>query len=188
MNRRMILPGLLAALLLTVSACGSSNDDTKSAPQSDSGHNQADVAFAQEMIPHHEQAVEMAKLAATRADSAEVKTLAADIAAAQGPEIRTMNGWLKGWGEDSSMAGMGDGDMAMPGMMSAADMRRLTGATGADFDKMFLTMMISHHQGAIQMAKDEQSKGKDTDAIELAKKIESAQTDEIAKMQGMLQQ
>jgi uncharacterized protein (DUF305 family) len=184
MNRRLILPGLLAALLLTVSACGSDTNETKS----DSGHNEADVLFAQEMIPHHEQAVEMAKLAATRAQGAEVKQLAADIEAAQGPEIETMTGWLKGWGEDSSMGGMGHGDMEMPGMMSTKDMNQLMGATGADFDQMFLTMMISHHQGAIQMAKDEQANGTDTNAIELAKKIESAQTAEITKMQGMLQQ
>lgn len=183
MNRRLTVLGLLAAILLTVSACGS-NDSTTSTPQ----HNDADVAFAQEMIPHHQQAVEMAKLAATRAQSDEVKTLAADIEAAQGPEIETMTGWLKTWGEEPSMAGMdhGDSSMQMPGMMSSDDMEQLKSASGADFDQMFLTMMISHHQGAVQMAKKEQSSGQDTDAIALAKKIEAAQTTEIGQMQGML--
>jgi len=185
MNRRLILSGVFAALLLSVSACGSTGSDTKN----DSGHNTADVTFAQQMIPHHEQAVQMANLAPMQAQSAEVEQLAADIEAAQGPEIKTMTGWLKSWGEDVSMAGMdgGNSSMDMPGLMSTADMNQLMAAKGADFDMMFLTMMISHHEGAIQMAKDEQSNGKNPDAIALAKSIESAQTTEITKMQGMLQ-
>jgi uncharacterized protein (DUF305 family) len=183
MNRRLIIPGLFAALLFTVSACGSDNDTS-----SDSGgHNKADVTFAQEMIPHHEQAVEMAKLATTRAQSAEVKQLASDIEAAQGPEIETMTGWLKGWGEDVPMAGMSHGDtMDMPGIMTTAQMNDLMAATGMQFDQMFLTMMVAHHQGAIEMAKDEQAHGSAGDAVALAKKIESAQAAEITMMQGML--
>jgi len=182
MNRRLILPGLLAALLFTVSACGNDNDDAGDA----GGHNKADVTFAQQMIPHHEQAVEMAKLAATRAESAEVKQLAADIEAAQGPEIETMTGWLDSWGEDPSMGGMDHGDMEMPGIMTAAQMDDLMAATGREFDQMFLTMMIAHHQGAIEMAKDEQADGDNEDAVGLAKKIETAQTAEITTMQGMM--
>ena len=74
----------------------------------------------------------------------------------------------------------------MPGLMSDADMRLLMNASGADFDQMFLTMMIEHHEGAIEMAKTEQSDGKNADAIALAEQIDSGQTAEITAMQGLL--
>ena len=144
------------------------------------------------MIPHHEQAVEMAKLAKQHASTAEVKKLADKIAGAQGPEIDTMKGWLKDWdqsGSDGSMSGMGDssGSAAeMQGMMSDAQMSALSSSAGADFDQMFLTMMVAHHTGAIEMAKTEQAKGKNADAKELAKKIEAGQTAELVEMKQLL--
>ena len=75
--------------------------------------------------------------------------------------------------------------MDMPGMMSDDDMSGLEKATGAQFDQMFLTMMIEHHTGAIEMAKIEQSKGKNADAKALAKQIEADQTAEIAEMKEL---
>ncbi len=184
--RKTLFTALLAASL-TLAACGNEDGTDNSA-----GHNDADVTFAQQMIPHHEQAIEMAELAETRAESQEVKDLAADIEAAQDPEIETMTGWLESWGEDvpdNSMSGMDHGDMSsddMPGMMSEADMAELEAASGAEFDQMFLTMMIEHHEGAIEMAKTEQSEGEYADAVELAEDIEAAQTEEIQTMQGLL--
>jgi uncharacterized protein (DUF305 family) len=76
--------------------------------------------------------------------------------------------------------------MGMPGMMSAEDMKSLEGSSGAGFDRMFVQMMIKHHEGAIEMARTEQANGKNADAIALAKQIEKAQAAEIAVMRGLL--
>ena len=151
-----------------------------------SAHNDADVTFATGMIPHHEQAVAMAKLAGTRASSPAVKDLAKNIEAAQQPEITLMTGWLTAWGKPlpSDMGGMDMGGST--GMMSAADMMKLTNSKGTAFDKMFLTMMIAHHQGALTMAATETATGKNTDALTLATNITTGQTAEIKTMQGFL--
>ncbi len=146
--------------------------------------NDADVTFAQDMIPHHRQAVSMADLADTRASSQEVKDLAAQIKAAQDPEITKMTGWLKNWNQPTQMSGMNSMDMA--GMMSDTQMSDMTAASGAEFDSMFLTMMIEHHKGAIEMANTEISDGKNPEAIALAKAIVKAQQAEIETMQALL--
>jgi uncharacterized protein (DUF305 family) len=186
---------LTVAAALTLAGCGSSN--TTDSNSSSSGFNEADVTFAQSMIPHHEQAVEMAEMAQMDAATADVKQLADKVAAAQVPEIDTMTGWLKGWGKDvpsgsdDDMGGM-DHDMdsmgsgAMPGMMSDQEMKGLDSATGAAFDRMWLTMMSEHHMGAIEMAKTEQANGKNAEAVALARKIEADQTAELAHMQDLL--
>ena len=155
--------------------------------------NDADVTFATAMIPHHRQAVEMAELANGRAESSKVATLAARIMNAQGPEIQTMSDWLAAWGKPvpaGTSSDMGAMDMSgatpMPGMMSDDDMKRLKSASGDEFDRMFLTMMIEHHEGAIEMAKVEQDHGNNPDATGLAQQIESAQTAEIATMKELL--
>lgn len=175
---------LVAALALT--GCGSG--DSKGSGGGD--FNKADVTFTQSMIPHHQQAVQMAQMAKQHASTAEVKNLADKIESAQGPEIKSMKGWLKDWGKSDSSGSMGGMDQGsgtgMPGMMSDTDMSALGNATGATFDKMFLTMMIGHHTGAIEMAKTEQAKGRNAEAKALAKEIEAAQTTEIAKMKQML--
>ena len=205
-KKTIALTALAIAGTLTLAGCGGSpashsgmsGMESTSTPTSTrstaamSDFNDADVTFATGMIPHHRQAVEMAKLAGTRAKSPQVTALAMQIMNAQDPEIRTMSNWLTTWGkpvpsDHSSMSGM---DMSssgsMPGMMSGADMDKLKKATGADFDKMFLTMMIAHHQGAIEMANTEKSSGMNADAIALAQQIEEAQTTEITTMQGLL--
>ncbi|MFJ6569104.1 DUF305 domain-containing protein [Streptomyces sp. NPDC091292] len=153
------------------------------------GHNAADVTFAQDMIQHHRQAVEMADLADGRAGSKEVKDLAVKIKGAQDPEIRTMSGWLTSWGEQvpEEMSGMGhDMSSSMPGMMSAADMDALKKASGTEFDKQFLTLMVKHHEGAVEMAKTEQSKGEYGPATRLADDVIKAQTAEIEQMNKLL--
>jgi uncharacterized protein (DUF305 family) len=119
---------------LTVAGCGSDTDSTDS---SGGQFNDADVTFAESMIAHHEQAVEMATMAQEQASSPEVKQLAEKIAAAQGPEIDTMTGWLEDWGQDvssGSMSGMDHSGSDMSGMMSDDDMESLADATGAEFD------------------------------------------------------
>ncbi|MEU0970582.1 DUF305 domain-containing protein, partial [Streptomyces sp. NPDC005917] len=159
-----------------------------SAPATTAGaHNAQDVTFAQSMIPHHQQALEMAALAADRASSARVQDLAARIEKAQDPEIKTMSGWLKAWGEDVPMAGMDhSGHTDMAGMMDDKDMTALKKAEGKDFDTMFLTMMVQHHQGAVDMATTERSKGEYAPATSMAGDIVTAQNAEVKEMNKLL--
>ena len=186
---KRILSSFAFALVavLALSACGSASSTGSTSSAADV--NAADVTFVQSMIPHHTQAVTMAKMAASHASSPAVKDLATKIEAAQGPEIDTMTGWLKAWRKDSASSGMGGmtpGSSAMPGMMGDGQLRSLDAANGAAFDQMFLTMMMAHHQGAIEMAKTEQADGKNADAVALAKKIEADQSAELAQMRDML--
>ncbi|NKQ58885.1 DUF305 domain-containing protein [Amycolatopsis sp. K13G38] len=153
-------------------------------------HNAADVTFAQQMIPHHRQAVEMAGLAASRSTNSQVKDLADRIEKAQDPEIQQMTAWLGQWGAAapaSTMASMpGMGNDSMPGMMSDADMQKLQQAGGAAFDKMFLQMMVEHHEGAVSMGKTELAQGSNPDAKALAQRIIDSQTAEITEMRQLL--
>lgn len=158
------------------------------------GHNQADMTFAQQMIPHHRQALDMAKMVAGHTTNAKVVDLAGRIEKAQDPEIQQMTSWLSRWSAmpgmsgtpgTSTMPGMSDGS-PMPGMMSTQDMQQLGQAKGAAFDKMWLHMMTQHHQGAIDMAKAELAQGASTDAKTLAQKIIDGQQAEITEMKGLL--
>ncbi|MDN4599327.1 DUF305 domain-containing protein [Leifsonia sp. NPDC014704] len=147
-----------------------------------SGHNDADISFAQNMVMHHKQAIEMSDMVLGKTGvNARVTDLAQKIKDAQQPEIDTMNGWLQSWGGSGSMSGHD-----MGGMMSDSDMAALKDASGADAGKLFLTQMVQHHQGAINMANQEVKTGKNTDAVALAKKIVTDQTAEIATMQSLL--
>ncbi|GAB6987307.1 DUF305 domain-containing protein [Nocardioides pyridinolyticus] len=182
----------LVALGLALTACG--GDDSGSGAASED-HNDQDVSFATDMIPHHAQAVQMAEMAVENAESQEVKDLAEDISAAQGPEIETMSSWLEAWGEDVPDTGADVGDMDhggmdgmedMPGRMSSDEMDELESASGPAFDGMFLSMMIEHHEGAIEMAQTEQADGENPDAIDLAETIEETQTSEIETMKELI--
>lgn len=201
-----------AALSITLAACGSDNTDstsgmdhgssTSSAPSAsasaavDAQHNAADVSFTQNMIVHHQGAISMAQMATTQASTQPVKDLAHRIAAAQGPEITEMTSWLEAWSEatssSDSMPGMDHSTSSGPmgsdsmAMMTDEQMNQLQAATGTDFDRMFLQMMTTHHQGAIEMAKTEQANGSNPQAIALAKSIESSQTAEVTEMSQML--
>jgi len=196
---RKYLLGMSAAAILVITAgCGGEEagsaatpESTTTAPTTESTtsteHNDADIAFAQMMIPHHQQAVDMAKMAAEKAGDQKVKDLASRIEGAQDPEIRQLTGMLQQWGaptESSDMPGMdhGSGD----GMMTDDQMAQLDQATGAAFDTMWLQMMIEHHQGAVTMAKTELAQGSNPEAKALAQKIVDAQEAEITEMQGML--
>ena len=185
----------VAAVALLLSACGSDSSESTSAPASESTgeFNDADVIFAQSMIPHHEQAVEMAEfaLAPAAGASAEIQALATQIQGAQDPEIELMTGWLEGWGQPLEMPGMEDmDDMAgmegMDGMMSAEDMTNLAGLTGAEFDTAWATMMIAHHEGAIAQAETVKAAGSNSDVLLLADQIIAAQQAEIDEMTALL--
>lgn len=166
----------------STSSPGSTTLSSVANKASSTTHNEADVMFAQMMVDHHSQALDMAKLAATRASSPDVKTLAAKIEAAQQPEIDMMDGWLKDWGVDS-MSGM---NHSMPEGMSESDMSMLEKSSGSEFEKMFLAMMIKHHDGAIAMAKDELKSGENADALALASSIYVSQQGQLTQMQALL--
>ncbi|KQV94360.1 DUF305 domain-containing protein [Streptomyces sp. Root369] len=193
---------LTVSAVFALAACGGGDDSgsaasspSVSAETSADAHNAQDVSFAQGMIPHHQQAIEMAELADGRAASTQVKDLAARVEKAQGPEISTMTGWLKSWDEKvpESMPGMDhsgmdgmDGMDGMAGMMDSADMGKLKKASGKDFDSMFLTMMVEHHEGAVEMATTEKAKGEYKAATAMAGDIVTAQNAEISEMKKLL--
>lgn len=157
-----------------------------STPAVAADHNAADVTFAQMMIPHHAQAVEMSEMMLQKQNvPGEVTALATKIAAAQGPEIETMTGWLKGWNEPTQMPS-GHSGHGTEGMMSDEDMQKLDAAQGTQAARLFLNQMIAHHAGAIVMAKAEITGGKNADAVQLGKDIVSAQEAEIEEMQKLL--
>lgn len=180
MNRRL-LAIVLAVSALLLAGCGSPNT-------SDEGHDGADVTFAQQMIPHHEQAVEMSDLALdpARGASADVTDLATRIRAAQKPEIEELTGFLEGWGEDVPSGHGEHAGHSMTGMMSEDQMDRLADSDGATFDRLWLEMMVEHHEGAVEMARTEIADGQDSHAKALARAIIDAQTAEITQMKGLL--
>ncbi|UXX96410.1 DUF305 domain-containing protein [Streptomyces sp. AD2-2] len=190
--RRTVLAVTVAVAALTLTACGGDDGNTKAGAGSTAGsgrHNAADVSFSQEMIQHHRQAVDMAGLAAGHASSAQVKSLASKIEGAQAPEIRTMSGWLTSWGEQvpQDMSGMGhDMSSSTPGMMSDADMGKLEKTSGAAFDTLFLTMMVDHHKGAVEMARSEKADGAYDPAVALAADVITTQSAEIKQMDTLL--
>lgn len=145
----------------------------------------SDIMFAQMMIPHHQQAVDMGTLAETRALSPEVKDLAAKIKAEQAPEIIQMKGWLAEANASMDMGHDMGHDMGMGGMLSDADMQALAAAKGAEFDKLFLEGMIAHHQGAIQMAQMVVDSN-NAEAAALGKAIIESQTVQIKFMESLL--
>jgi uncharacterized protein (DUF305 family) len=195
--------GGLLALSLALAGCGDATTAPagsapaapapSAAPPAGTQFNEADVAFARMMVPHHREAVEMAELAAGRAGNPEVTALAGQIRAAQEPEIAQLTGLLDAWGAEApaahSASGAHHGDTSgaptMPGAMTPEQMQQLRGATGAEFDRMFLTMMIEHHRGAVAMAQAQIAQGSDLDATRLAEKIVAEQNAEISRMQQL---
>ena len=150
----------------------------------DDSPNSADVSYARMMIEHHAQALEMTELVPDRAESAKVKALAERIAAEQKPEIAGMRGWLTEHGEDDK--GTGHEHATMPGMATEAQLKKLRSARGEAFDQLFLTLMITHHQGAITMATDVKGQGNNVRIEEMADDVIAQQTSEITRMRDMV--
>lgn len=217
MRTRLALPAVIAVAGLTLGACSSSDDHdgmnstdssmdamgsmgtdapgstTTIAVPDGAEFNATDVAFAQGMIPHHAQAIQMADMALDISTNPDVTALAEQIKAAQDPEIDQMTTWLTDWDQtvpdpgapmDDNMEGAGG--MMMTGMMSEADMARLGNATGTDFDRMFLEMMILHHEGAIEMAEQELADGKYQPTKDLAQAVITGQQAEIEEMNTLI--
>ena len=165
---------------------GSSGTSSSTSPWA-ADFNAADAMFAQMMIPHHTQAVEMSDLMLEKDGiPAAVTSLATRIKAAQGPEIEKMTGWLRSWNQPFEMpSGLATGH-SMSGMMGDDDMTALKAAQGTEAAKLFLTQMITHHEGAVIMAKTESTDGKNPEAVQLAKDIVTAQETEIQEMKDLL--
>lgn len=201
-SRRTGVVGVMAANALAavalLGACGSTSGDSHghmSGGSSGTGLSSgtvmmsADAMFAAMMIPHHEQAVVMSDLAVTRASSPEIKALAAQIRSAQAPEIELMRGWLREWGvPEMGMDDMGAhaGHGGMQGMLTQDQLDELAAASGPEFDRLFATHMIEHHEGAIDMAEDVLSSGTDPRVAALAKEIIASQQAEIDQMRTFL--
>ncbi|MGC5583152.1 MULTISPECIES: DUF305 domain-containing protein [Ornithinimicrobium] len=174
---------------------GTTAEDPAGATAAQTSHNSMDTQFAQQMIVHHEGAVEMAQLAQERAITPQVQDLAGQIEAAQDPEIELMHTWLQAWGEPSmpedDMADMGHGDMGttmqMEGMTQQEAMAELESHSGQEFDRRFLELMIEHHRGAILMAEGALTEGQDPQAQELAQQVVADQEAEIDVMEQMLE-
>jgi uncharacterized protein (DUF305 family) len=206
-SARRALTATVLAGGLAVAACGGDDDATApttasataAAPSTASAaststasatsSSDADVVFAQSMIVHHEQAIEMAEIGQdpARQARAEVVALAGRIEAAQDPEIELMTGWLQAWGAPVQMDTSSGHDMSeMTGMMSAEDMDALAATSGTEFDDMWLTMMVEHHEGAIEMATDIQAEGANPDVKTLGGQIVAAQQAEVDEMRQLL--
>jgi uncharacterized protein (DUF305 family) len=194
-----IVAGLVALVTAAVvSSCGSSSsndpagqathEDTPLITEKPAGYNADDIAFATNMIPHHEQALELSALVPDRSANPQVIKLAADISAAQTPEIETMKVFLVQWKEnpDTGSGHGGHGAMSMQGMVDEATMAKVESLKGTEFDTLWLQSMIDHHQGAIEMAKAEIANGDNVDAVAMAKRIVSTQQAEIDQMKQML--
>ena len=140
-----------------------------------------ETSFMQEMIAHHQSAIEMANLVPTNTKRPELIALGKDIVAAQSSEITQMTGWLAQWYTAKPLPDM----MSAPGMMAMmGDMAQLKSAKDAAFDKQFISMMSAHHQAAVSMAQLAQQKATHTEIKTLAQNIISAQSREIGQMQG----
>ena len=185
MASRLRVVAILAAAAITLAGCTGSDQPDASAD----AHNKADVSFAQEMIPHHQQAVMMAEMVQRRGASDQLEDLAERIEKAQEAEIDQMAEWLDDWDEDAflghmrGMSGMGMGGMGMGrgwgGMMRPrADSQR--------FERIWLRAMIEHHEDALDMTREERAEGDFGPLVALATEMESVQRAEIAEMEQML--
>jgi uncharacterized protein (DUF305 family) len=197
-KQQRILAGLGITALFTLGACatgeagsashGAMGSTSSSTSKSAQAGRQGDVMFAQMMIPHHQQAVEMADQALQKNASAEVTKLAGQIKAAQDPEIATMTRWLEQWGAPmtsgqghESHEGHGSG-----GMMSDGDLRELAAADGPRFDTLWLEMMVEHHEGAVVMAQEVLGTTANPEVKAMAQTIVTGQEREIATMKSLL--
>lgn len=149
------------------------------------GYTETDVRFVEQMIPHHRQALEMADLAADRAQDERVVLVADRIIAGQSPEITALENWLEQRGLPVPAADATH-DHALPGMITPLQLEQLTNAGGAEFDELFLTYMSQHHAGAVDMAAAAVAGGTDQLAIEMATDVSVTQGVEIDRMREIL--
>lgn len=177
------LGAILLAATLSLTACASSQNMPMGQELSESAEfSSADVMFAQMMIPHHQQALDMSELALQKAQSPELLDLATQIRDEQDPEIAQMRSWLESAGASEDM---GHASHGMDGMLSAEQMAQLLSATGAEFERLFLEGMIGHHEGAIAMAQMVVDSN-NSEVRALAESIVSSQQIQIDYMKTLL--
>lgn len=220
MHRRTIAPAVALAALVGMSGCTSSEPDppspTGTAPVVQLGApgegnrvlgadevqdlagatteaSDSDIAFVRDMVPHHQQALEMTSLAERNGAGRDVRLLAERMSVSQTDEVAQLQQWLEDQGplppDDHGRHG-GDHDALMPGMLTDAQMSALADARGPEFDRLFLTSMIAHHQGALAMVEDLLSRpdgGRDVWVGQFARGVDSDQRIEIARMTSVLQ-
>jgi uncharacterized protein (DUF305 family) len=178
----------IVVMAVALSACGrpGSPESAPSAPAEpvSSIHNSQDVMFAQQMIPHHQQAVDMSKMVPSHSANPTLQTVAIHIQTDQRAEISLLTDFLTRWGEP--VAGHAPMPMAMDGMVDPATMNRLQTLTGTDFDTLWITSMISHHQGAVTMAEAELAHGQSPDALKAARLMITAQKREISYLTDLI--
>ncbi len=204
-SRRLAVVAVSAAIAALLAACGSPD------PQATTGHdhpsaataahehgsgatgaptsvapdaNSADVAFARMMIPHHQQAIDMAELVPARTQNAWLRSFAQQVTAVQGPEIQQLETALNAWGQAAATT-TGHGH-EMDGMMTTEQLAQLESLSGDAFDREWITLMIAHHRGAVAMAQTELAQGQNPEMRALAQQIIGAQQAEIAEMQAQL--
>jgi uncharacterized protein (DUF305 family) len=185
-----------AGLLLCVAsaACGSAAAQAQATPQPAPRHSEADVRFVTGMVGHHAQALEMVALVRERATRADVRLMAERIEVSQRDEIAMMERWLRARGHpvpsaDSAHAHHGGGHAQMPGMLTAEEMQRLRAASGAEFDRLFLELMIRHHEGALAMVAElfgTRGGGQESEVFHIASEVDADQRMEIDRMRTML--
>lgn len=188
MTRKRIAAALVGALVLTLAAGCTINIGTPAAPSGDQGtvaYSANDIMFAQMMIPHHQQAIELSDLAMKVSQSEDVLDLAQRIKTGQAPEIEEMTRWLEQSGAASMMEGHDMGAHGMSGMVSEADLETLASLASPEFDVLFLELMIAHHEGALDMVSmiDDSA---NADVRALAEAITIAQRAEIDEMESLL--
>lgn len=215
----LVLSSCLFVVLLTVSACSSTAPSAVTPVASEASSTadlealyrarqdsarmrftKADVDFMKGMIAHHAQALVMSAPAASNGASSSVQTLAARIINAQNDEIATMQQWLRDrdqtvpevhiMNNELMVHGAGDHHMHMPGMLTQEQLSELNTAKGAEYDRLYLTYMIGHHQGAVSMVKElfaTDGAGQDEAAFKLANDVQVDQITEINRMKLMLE-
>jgi uncharacterized protein (DUF305 family) len=206
---RLVVAAVIVAVLLAtggflVGRLSASNAGVGVAtPTSES----AAAGFLRDMQVHHAQAVDMAMTIRDKTDDPALRLLAYDIAIGQSTQSGQMYGLLEAWGlsqasalppmawmsqpvidgsDDGGHAGMTPGVTAMPGMATEAQLSQLRAATGEDAERLFLTLMIAHHQGGLAMAEAVLARTTQPDVVTLAHGIIKSQTSDITAMQGML--
>lgn len=182
--RRIIALSLAVTAVFGLTACSTSTtmDHTGHPTQSATADfSSADLMFAQMMIPHHEQAVDMSYLALANTQNADVRALAESIITHQSTEVMTLKSWLETAGVTPDVSH----SMLMQGMLTDAQLAELEAAKDGSFDKLWLTGMIAHHEGALLMA-EEVKNSTNAEVAEFASHVIEDQTAEIKKMKDLL--
>jgi uncharacterized protein (DUF305 family) len=185
-NALAVVAVLALATALALTGCSSS--DSPAAPAAPPPVGPADITFASQTLPHHQQALDMASIAAERSASERVKVLAARITEAQEPEIARLSSMLESWGQPAPEdPGLHTAENAgLSGMLTEQDMAALESAPAHGFDRMFLDLMIRHHQGAVDMANRELATGVNPQARQFAEHIVASQGAEITELRSLV--